>query len=103
MKTALAAFGVVLLGLLGWLVWPRSPGGPLTLRAGTAASRVAVTVTRPRLGTTDLTLTLTSPSGAAQPGAFILCQATMPLMGTRRRRSRPLRRAVAGTPSPRCI
>lgn len=80
MKALPAAAGVVVLGLLGWLVWPRSPG-PLTLRAGTTASRVAVAVARPRLGTTDLTLTLTSPGGAAQPGAFILAQATMPLMG----------------------
>jgi hypothetical protein len=79
-KALLAVLGVVVLGVLGWLLWPR-PAGPLTLRAGTSASEVTVTVARPRLGTTDLTLALTSPAGAAQPGAFILAQATMPLMG----------------------
>ena len=80
MKALLAVLGVVALGVLGWLFWPHPPG-PLTLRAGTSASRVTVTVERPRLGTTDLTLTLAAPSGAAQPGAFVQAQATMPLMG----------------------
>jgi hypothetical protein len=79
-KALPAALGVVLIGVLGWLFWPR-PAGPLTLRADTSASRVTVTMDRPRLGTTDLTLTLTAPDGTAQPGAFLLAQATMPLMG----------------------
>jgi hypothetical protein len=79
-KVLLAALGALLLGLLGWWLWPHPPG-PATLRAGTSASQVTVTVARPRLGTTDLTIALTSPSGAAQPGAFVQAQASMPLMG----------------------
>ena len=66
--------------MIGWLVWPSAPG-PAVLRASTGASAVTVTVARPRLGSTDLSIALASPSGAAQPGAFILVQATMPLMG----------------------
>jgi len=68
-KALRAALGVVVLGLAGWLVWP-SPPGPLVLHA----PGVTVTIARPRLGTTDLEI-------ATTPGAFILAQAGMPLMG----------------------
>jgi hypothetical protein len=79
-KALLTSLGVLVLGLVGWLVWPRPPG-PATLHAGTSTSEVTVTVTRPRLGATDLAIDLRSPSGAAQPGAFVQAQAAMPLMG----------------------
>jgi hypothetical protein len=68
-----AALGVVVIGLVGWLVWPSAPG-PLVLRAFTGTSPVTVTVERPRRGITDLDI-------SASPGAFILVQADMPLMG----------------------
>ncbi|HEY0530864.1 MAG TPA: hypothetical protein VGD29_04620 [Actinoplanes sp.] len=73
MKALFAALGVVVLGLIGWLVWPSSPG-PLVLHASTRATAVTVTIARPRLGMTDLDI-------SASPGAFILVQASMPLMG----------------------
>jgi hypothetical protein len=79
-KALLAVAGVIVLGVLGWLVWPSSPG-PAVLHASTNASEVTVTVSRPRLGLTDLSIALATPSGAAQPGAFIQAQASMPLMG----------------------
>ena len=69
----MAALGVAVLGVAGWLVWPSAPG-PLVLHADTRASAVTVTVSRPRLGLTDLDI-------ATAPGAFILAQATMPLIG----------------------
>jgi hypothetical protein len=72
-KPLRAALGVVVIGVVGWLVWPSS-GGPVVLRASTGASPVTVTVERPRLGVTDLAI-------SAPPGAFILVQASMPLMG----------------------
>jgi hypothetical protein len=68
-KVLLAFFAAVVLGVIGWLVWP-TPPGPLVLRAPS----VTVTVVRPRLGTTDLDISTT-------PGAFILAQGVMPLMG----------------------
>jgi hypothetical protein len=68
-----AALGVVMMAVAGWLVWPSAPG-PLVLRAATGASPVTVTVERPRLGITDVDI-------SASPGAFILVQASMPLMG----------------------
>lgn len=49
MKILLAFLAAVALGVIGWLVWP-TPPGPLVLRA----SSVTVTITRPRLGMTDL-------------------------------------------------
>jgi hypothetical protein len=73
-KARWAVLGVLVLGIAGWLMWPSAPG-PLVLRASTAASPVTVTVDRPRLGTTGLHISL---DGA---GAFILVQASMPLMG----------------------
>lgn len=69
MKALLAFLGAVVIGVIGWLVWPSAPG-PLVLRAPS----VTVTVARPRLGTTDLSI-------STSPGAFILVQANMPLMG----------------------
>jgi hypothetical protein len=72
-KPLRAALGVVVIGVAGWLVWPSAPG-PLVLRASTGASPVTVTVERPRLGVTDVDI-------SASPGAFILVQASMPLMG----------------------
>jgi hypothetical protein len=72
-KPRWAALGVVVIGVVGWLVWPTAPG-PLVLRASTSASTVTVTVDRPRLGTTDLDISTSA-------GAFILAQASMPLMG----------------------
>jgi hypothetical protein len=68
-KALLAFLGAVVIGVIGWLVWPSAPG-PLVLRAPS----VTVTVARPRLGTTDLSI-------STSPGAFILVQANMPLMG----------------------
>jgi hypothetical protein len=68
-KALPALAGAVLLAVIGWLVWP-SPPGPLVLHAPS----VTVTVVSPRLGTTDLDI-------SAAPGAFILAQASMPLMG----------------------
>ena len=73
MRALPAVLGVALIGVIGWLVWPSAPG-PLVLRAATRASAVTVTVERPRLGTTDLDI-------RTGPGAFILAQASMPLMG----------------------
>lgn len=71
MKTLLAVLGVAVIGLVGWLVWPSSPG-PLVLHA--SEPPVTVTIARPRLGTTDLEISTVA-------GAFILAQASMPLMG----------------------
>jgi len=68
-----AALGVLVLGVIGWLVWPSGPG-PLVLRASGNAAPVTVTIARPRLGVTDLDI-------STVPGAFILAQASMPLMG----------------------
>ncbi|MEV6851069.1 hypothetical protein [Actinoplanes sp. NPDC051411] len=73
MKALLAAAGVVVLGVIGWLVWPAAPG-PLVLHASTRVSAVTVTIARPRLGTTDLDI-------STSPGAFILAQGVMPLIG----------------------
>jgi hypothetical protein len=68
-KVLLAFLAAVALGVIGWLVWP-APPGPLVLHA----SSVTVTIVRPRLGTTDLDISTSA-------GAFILAQASMPLMG----------------------
>lgn len=73
MRALLAALGVALVGVVGWLVWPSAPG-PLVVRAASGTAAVTVTVERPRLGTTDLEI-------RTAPGAFILAQASMPLMG----------------------
>jgi hypothetical protein len=72
-RALLAALGVIVLGAIGWLVWPSGPG-PLVLHAFAGPSEVTVTVVRPRLGNTDIDI-------AAAPGAVILAQASMPLMG----------------------
>ena len=73
MKALLAVLGVAVLGVLGWLLWPSGPG-PLVVRASGGMSPVTVTIVRPRLGVTDLDI-------STAPGAFVLAQANMPLMG----------------------
>lgn len=73
MKALLGVLGVAVLAVAGWLVWPSAPG-PLVLHAAGQTSPVTVTIVRPRLGMTDLDI-------STAPGAFILAQASMPLMG----------------------
>jgi hypothetical protein len=69
MRALLAFLGALVIGVIAWLVWPSAPG-PLVLHA----PPVTVTIAEPRLGLTDLSI-------STSEGAFILVQASAPLMG----------------------
>lgn len=80
-RRALAVTAVVVaVALLGWLLWPHRPG-PTVLYAGTARYTATVTVASPRLGTTAVSITLATRTGAPVGNAAVLVQATQPLMG----------------------
>jgi hypothetical protein len=79
-RTLAATAAVVAVAVLGWSLWPHRPG-PTTLYAGTARYTATVTVANPRPGTTAVTITLATRTGAPVGNAAILVQATQPLMG----------------------
>lgn len=82
-RRAIAAAVVVLvpvLAVIGWLVWPH-PSGATTLYTGTDRYAATVTVARPRVGDSDVTVALANRAGAPVGNAAVQLQATQPLMG----------------------
>ena len=78
----LAVLGVVTAGVigLGWLLWPNPPAS-VTWHTGTERHLVTVTVDSPRRGMTDVAVDLTDRRGAPVPGAQVVIEPVMPLMG----------------------
>ena len=79
-RLIVAATAATALILLGWLLWPGGSGATV-LYAGTDRYAATVSVAEPRVGATDITVTLATRTGAPVGNAAVLVQATMPLMG----------------------
>jgi hypothetical protein len=71
---------IVVVGILGWLVWPKPPG-PVVLHAGTSHYVVTATVGTSRMGATDIDIGLTNRTGGPVDRATVELEAIMPLMG----------------------
>jgi hypothetical protein len=71
---------IAVVGILGWLVWPKPPG-PVLLHAGTSRYVVTTTVGSSRIGATDVDIGLTDRTGGPVDRATVEIEAIMPLMG----------------------
>ncbi|WP_433723873.1 hypothetical protein ACQP0C_25675 [Nocardia sp. CA-129566] len=71
---------VIVFATVAWLVWP-SPSGPFVLKSGTTHHLVTVAIDNPRIGSTDIDITVTDRSGATKDHAAVWIQANQPLMG----------------------
>ncbi len=76
---AIAVAAAVLLGVVGWLLWP-SPPTATAVRGGTSRYLVSATIDPPRIGDAAVTIDLTTQDGAA-PNVTVSVAGVMPLMG----------------------
>jgi hypothetical protein len=84
MSVKLASIGtaaLAVLGLLAWLLWPSGTSGT-ELYSGTSRYVVNVTIDQTSIGSTGVTIVLTTRDGAVpKPVPAVSVEAVMPLMG----------------------
>jgi hypothetical protein len=75
------AGSLAVLGLLVWLLWPSGTSGT-ELYSGTSRYVVHVTIDQTRIGSTGVTIVLTTRAGSVpKPAPEVSVEAVMPLMG----------------------